>query len=462
LDMMYYINLRNNSVQKNLLVVALVIVVLGAIHLYVKCTNCNLNDGFSKLDGHNDYHQMKMFSDHKKIGHDIPNENTNAKTDGEDTNELKGESDEESKNDKNNEITDTEADGEEKDELNGESEEEYESDKDDDSIDITLIDSFREYDTEMFAKMSADEIYNYYVDFFELSKKNKGHQEPYLNQQSEEETIAKKNINNKNTSKFADVILAGMFKGGTGTFTNWLTNHPQIYTSNHPSGYYAKDYLYSTLTLEDLKSGLNDTNKVYFERCTICYTSQVARERILAAYPDGNVKLIIMVRDPIERLISAYVQNILNKGFKHNFTLEETVFFPNGSIRCDKHFITDSIYVLHFAKWIQMFPRENILLLDSGNFVKKPWEEMHKVEKFIGIDSFFTRSRYSPNPEKPQFHCIKFDDRDKVRCSGRSKGRPHPKVSNNTTERLKNLFKAYNEQFVTLSGQQFTWSQNYD
>ncbi|CAH1773190.1 unnamed protein product [Owenia fusiformis] len=261
--------------------------------------------------------------------------------------------------------------------------------------------------------------------------------------------------------RLADVILIGMFKGGTGTITVWLSHyHPQV-VHLHMNEYYANNYIVGPEQHMATIPNVSD-DKIIYERCTVCYTRQESRERILAAYPQKNVKLLVMVRDPLERLISIYVQTIQMKEQK-NETFEEYVFHANGTLRTEENYFQHCFYVKYFAKWLMLFPRENIHLVDADMFIKKPWIELEKIEKFLKIEQFFTEKRFQPNPDKPKFHCLLLEYRKTgLHCMGHTKGRFHPTISDETLQRLRKHLKPYNEQFFTLTGQRFSWYEHYD
>ncbi|CAH1775349.1 unnamed protein product [Owenia fusiformis] len=263
--------------------------------------------------------------------------------------------------------------------------------------------------------------------------------------------------------RMADIILVGMFKAGTTTMSLWLTTHPQI-IQLRIAGYYGPNKNYALGHVAHVAQIPNvSKDKIIYERCTVCFTSQAARERILAAYPQRDVKLLIMVRDPIERLISGYVQNVYqNYKVEIKESFEEYIFYPNGTIRTDTEYFQKSFYVRHLAKWLLLFPRGNIHLVDADTFTKKPWVELEKIEQLLKINHLFSEDRFPANPENPLFRCLAKEYTKGMYCMGHAKGRTHPDVSTETMQKLKRYFKPYNEQFFTLAGQRFSWSSNYN
>ncbi|CAH1780131.1 unnamed protein product [Owenia fusiformis] len=307
--------------------------------------------------------------------------------------------------------------------------------------------------------MTAEEIQESYTNDCSNTKIDKWVQQ--------ERTEIEDEVSNIKGHRLPDIILIGMFKGGTGTLNTWLPSHPQV-ARVKLSGYYATDEKYKLSHREHLLLMPNvSDDEIIYERCTECFTKQAARERILAAYPQRNVKLFVMVRDPIERLISGYVQNVIqNKTTKNKVqikkTFEEYIFYSNGTIRTDTEYFQKSFYVAHFAKWLMLFPKENIHLIDAEIFTKTPWIELQKIEQLLKIDHFFTKDRFPTNPEKPNFRCFIKDYEEGMQCMGEAKGRTHPNISEETMQTLRKYFKPFNEQFFTLAGQKFAWSVYYE
>ncbi|CAH1776478.1 unnamed protein product [Owenia fusiformis] len=261
-----------------------------------------------------------------------------------------------------------------------------------------------------------------------------------------------------------DVILGGIFKSGTTTAAHWIQEHPDIIHSDATTGYYTKDWMYAKGpewhidTIESLAKTMKE--RVIFERCSGCFTRHPARERIKAAYPDDDVKIIFVARDPIDRLVSDYLQNIVLKETM-NITFRNSYFFQNGSVNPLVTATQRSIYVRHMVLWLQMFPRPNLLFIDGDSFAKTPWIEMEKIEKFIGVKRFFTKEKFTVNPNNPDFFCIQTLKHPYPLCMGSSKGRRHPTIDADLVNSLKDFFRSYNKQLSVLLNQTFLWNNKY-
>ncbi|XP_030839630.1 heparan sulfate glucosamine 3-O-sulfotransferase 1-like [Strongylocentrotus purpuratus] len=132
---------------------------------------------------------------------------------------------------------------------------------------------------------------------------------------------------------------------------------------------------------------------------------------VKALLPD--VKLIIIMRDPVERAISDFVHDItLPKGcdfFIHseiNNTFEESVIDSNGRVKVE----TIPEY----------FNPEQILVLDGEAFIKNPYPAVKLVEQFLGVRDYFTRDHFYYEVQKG-FFCLNKPIPNN--CMRRAKGR---------------------------------------
>lgn len=101
-----------------------------------------------------------------------------------------------------------------------------------------------------------------------------------------------------------------------------------------------------------------------------------ARERIATDIP--NCKIIITLRDPIERLYSHY-----RKGYEEAYfrgTFEEV-------LKRRPDLLDWSRYAEHVRRWYESFGRENVLVLIHDELKRDPQNFLDHVTQFIGIES---------------------------------------------------------------------------
>ena len=179
---------------------------------------------------------------------------------------------------------------------------------------------------------------------------------------------------------------------------------------------------------------------------------------------DANIKLLLIVRDPVKRLVSDYNQFRM-KNLDQNQTypeLEELVFTANGEVNTQYPPVRRSIYHDHMKRWLNHFPIDQIHIVNGDAFIKKPWQELEKVEDFLQIDPIINENNFFFNTTKG-FYC----GRDirikgvwscvKEKCLSKAKGRPKPPLKKGTVSQLTEFFKPHNNQFYELINQTFSW-----
>jgi len=258
--------------------------------------------------------------------------------------------------------------------------------------------------------------------------------------------------------RFPTAIIIGVKKGGTRALLNMLALHPTIVTARYEVHYFDFD--------ENFQKGIESyidqmpvskPGQVTIEKSPHYFVTDVVPQRMYMV--SQSLKLILIVKDPVTRLISDFTQldakKVVNKQEKRP-SFEEAVLQRDGSVNTDYTPVQVSNYVKHLANWLKYFPLNQILVLDGDNFVSSPYEELQKVETFLQIKPFYRRSQFVYNEIKG-FYCWKTNNRQEPKCLGDKKGRTHPSVSENVIQKLKQYYEPSNEQFYKLAQQKFNW-----
>jgi len=102
-----------------------------------------------------------------------------------------------------------------------------------------------------------------------------------------------------------------------------------------------------------------------------------------------DAKIIISLRDPVERAFSHYLGTLRS----HNETLsfdkafEEFMNPVNVESNFYKRYIKGSLYHEKLKKVLDIFGEENVLIIIFEEFIKEPKNEFKKVIEFLEIDS---------------------------------------------------------------------------
>jgi hypothetical protein len=175
-------------------------------------------------------------------------------------------------------------------------------------------------------------------------------------------------------------MVIGAPKGGTTWLHANLCQHPAIYTGvrkeiNFFNLNYGKglDWYNRQFPAYMDQKVLGDFSPGYF------WPAEVP-ERVRKHYP--KTKLIVSLRNPVERTISAFYHNIRARRVSPNTRLKDL----------DKGHPTFTIgfYDLHLERWLKLFPPEQFLILFyEEDILTNRVQTLRKVLSFIGVGTEF-------------------------------------------------------------------------
>jgi len=170
-------------------------------------------------------------------------------------------------------------------------------------------------------------------------------------------------------------------KAGTTSLYHYLGSHPQV-------------YLPKTKELDYFTAELNwGRGLPWYERqfasaphglpaigeASTSYTKYPrftgVPERVANTLP--GVRLIYVVRHPIERMYSHY---------RHNVTLGEETRSFNEAVLKNRSYTDYSLYALQVRQYLERFPQEQLLIITSENLREARQQTIQTVCEFLGID----------------------------------------------------------------------------
>ena len=177
-------------------------------------------------------------------------------------------------------------------------------------------------------------------------------------------------------------LIIGAAKAGTTSLHSYLAVHPQIHMSRHKELAFFDDRLRWSKGLDWYKSYFDSSYPVNGEsspQYTIHPTATGVPERIKQVL--GAPKLIYIVRDPIDRLLSEYTQ--IWDLWPDADPFELATINSATPYHC-------SCYFTQLSRYLTLFPKENILMLVLERLNTKPVETLQQVFHFLGVDDKFT------------------------------------------------------------------------
>jgi hypothetical protein len=200
-------------------------------------------------------------------------------------------------------------------------------------------------------------------------------------------------------------IIIGAPRAGTTSLYHYLRQHPQIAMSHiKETNYFA--YLASQLNAEyKVKTPSNWPVRSMTEYEALFETKKgtkaIGEASPFYLYAPGvaqqiklhlpNVKLILILRNPIERAYSAYLKNrregIESRSFEG--AIEQEIRDPSNTVSSENFYIRAGMYFEHISHYLQYFDRSQIKIVFHKNLQEIPLLFLEELYKFLDVDTKF-------------------------------------------------------------------------
>jgi Sulfotransferase domain len=185
-----------------------------------------------------------------------------------------------------------------------------------------------------------------------------------------------------------NLVVIGGLKCGTTSLHHYLALHPEIAMSRPKELNFFVAELNWDLGPEWYASHFDRAAPVRGETSPH-YTNlprfQGVAERMRATLT-GDARIVCMVRDPIERILSHYIHN-LGGGYETR-ALEDAVADPDAS------YVARSRYAMQLAPYLAAFERERILIVANEDLASEREATVRSVFEFCGVDTGFTSEQF--------------------------------------------------------------------
>lgn len=310
--------------------------------------------------------------------------------------------------------------------------------------------------------------------------------------------------------RLPQAIIIGSRKSGTRALLKFLGVNPAIRSACKEVHFFDKP--------ENFKLGIDwyqsqmpksRASDITIEKSPSYFVTPKVAERVKAM--NSSIKLVLILRDPVTRLISDYSQLVANRigvdddkdardyiassgvslDYEGNSSTSESIWRqaeksfekyvlrPDGGIDDQRRAVKIGMYSVYLEQWKAQFPLKQFHFVDGETLINNPYEELHKLEIFLGAELRIQPSDFAFNSRKgfyclalsnptnvstrsrrsssQQFTAIEYDD-EAPGCLSRSKGRRHVNVSQGLIEKLQKFYAPYNQYLESLSGKKFEWS----
>ena len=185
----------------------------------------------------------------------------------------------------------------------------------------------------------------------------------------------------KKEVRFPDSIIIGEMKCGTSAMQFFQKFHPDIAMSKFEVNFFSIFYYkgwdwYKKRLPEATPSQIVMEKSLYFGSLL----KQEAWRRIYEYNP--NIKMILNLRDPVERTISHFNMKSKNDIYYFERKLEDFIYKKNNSQVIDNtnDFIYRGHYYTNMLRWIKYFPLQQILILDQRHLKQTQSVNLSKLK----------------------------------------------------------------------------------
>lgn len=183
-----------------------------------------------------------------------------------------------------------------------------------------------------------------------------------------------------------DIMIIGAQKSGTTSLAHFLAKHPEVcFCLEKEPGFfnYYTDWeqhlwKYHKLFKPERGQKLAEASTMY----TIAPQHFGTHERIFKYNPE--VRLIYIMRDPVERVVSQFAHRYIRKKVSSDVT----------QVLTDESYVFRSSYFYQISPYADIFGLENILLLTFEELVADPQSVLIRISNFVGIDDTYFKNMH--------------------------------------------------------------------
>lgn len=257
------------------------------------------------------------------------------------------------------------------------------------------------------------------------------------------------------TGALPDFIIVGAPKCGTTSLYYLLTEHPYVEPAAAKELHFFSSHF--DLGLEWYRRCFprptyKDGRRTITGEATPSYLfDPYAPERAATTVPEA--RLIVVLRNPVDRAYSLY-QMAMRKGWETTTTFEEAIGAKqavgaltkadeaveegsHAALDDNSWYLSGGVYVDQLVRWSSFFSEEQMLVLKSENFSKRPQDTLKLVLEFLNLPEW-----------EP-----KVNELNKKRHEGGYEQEMHPA----TRRRLEEYFEPHNSRLYALLGVDFGW-----
>jgi hypothetical protein len=182
-------------------------------------------------------------------------------------------------------------------------------------------------------------------------------------------------------SSLPTFLVIGSMKAGTTSLYEYLRAHPHVYMPPHKElDFFVRegnlsrglDWYEEQFTGAEAALAVGEASTSY----TKYPIHAGVAERVSRVLPD--VRLIYVIRNPIERIRSQFV---------HEWLLGEQHLSFEAAVTTEPRYVEFSRYATQIAEYMRYFRRDDLLIVEAERLRESRENTLQMVYRFIGVDS---------------------------------------------------------------------------
>jgi len=245
-------------------------------------------------------------------------------------------------------------------------------------------------------------------------------------------------------------LVIGAQKAGTTALHGYLRQHPAVFCPDWKELHYfsLKYPLGERWYLSHFPLKATHRSEIAVGEATPAYLFDPRSPARVHAF-DPDMKLIVTVRDPVERAYSHYWMEVETRdetrSFEEAIAWEEAEIWPelerwvadpayvSALPLFGRSYVARSCYADHLERWLTLFPREQLHALTSEELLTDPARALYGVERFLGV---------------PDWQPVRYSQENV---------REYPPMSPSTRDHLRRVFEPQDRRLEELLGLELPW-----
>lgn len=187
------------------------------------------------------------------------------------------------------------------------------------------------------------------------------------------------------STSLPNFLIIGAMKSGTTSLYHYVRAHPQVFMPNEKELAFFCDEPIWARGIEWYRAQFEGARPEHLARgeATPDYTKYPGKPGVPAriAAELGRVKLIYIVRHPIERMVSQYF---------HFFAKGEQTRPLDEALLSSRQSLAISSYAMQLEQYLEHFDRDDILIITSEDLKEKRQATLARVFRHIGVTAEWT------------------------------------------------------------------------